>query len=253
VQMININGLRFGKLPPKIDYRTLRFVDYLTRDIPEPDREVNLLKRVYENLGDMRTNMLFPMYANDEIGDCTVAGMAHGVTVYHGMVVQRHIPELINVIKIYNFLTGGNDTGLYMLDVVKYWRSTGIEDSKVYAYTSVSHTNHLHVKQAISLFGGLLVGFQCQEKVIEEFANNKPWKPGKLVNAGHAVYVTGYNDDGVEVLTWGSTQKGTWAWWDACVDEAYAMLPPEAKLVGFTPGFDFDRLKKDLAEVSMFI
>lgn len=250
---MNELGLRFGKLPPKTDYRTLRFASYLTQDIPDPQESIDLVARVYSNLGDQRTNIIFPMYANDEIGDCTVAGAAHGITVYHGMVFQRHIPELVNVIKIYNHLTGGVDSGLYMLDVIRYWRSTGIEDSKIFAFATVSRTNHIHVKQAINLFGGLLIGFQCQEKVLEEFINNKPWKPGKLINSGHAVYVTGYDKDGVDVLTWGARQKGTWEWWDACVDEVYAILPPEAKLTGFTPGFDFDRLKRDLAEVSMLI
>jgi hypothetical protein len=191
------------------------------------------------------------MFSNDVLGNCTIAGAAHGITVYHGMVSQRHIPALSEVIRIYNHLTGGIDSGLYMLDVVKYWRSTGIEDSKIYAYASVNKSNHTHVKQAIANFGGLFMGFQCQEKVLEEFRDKKPWKPGHLINAGHAVYVVGYDEEGVEVLTWGSTQRGTWDWWDMCVDESYALLPPEAKLTGFTPGFDFARLQKDLAEVAV--
>jgi len=183
--------------------------------------------------------------------NCTIAGAAHGVTVYHGMVSQKHIPALQSVIRIYNHLTGGIDSGLYMLDVIKYWRSTGIEDSKIYAYASVNKINHTHVKQAISIFGGLFCGFQCQENVLDEFKDKKPWQPGKKINAGHAVYVTGYNDDGVEVLTWGTTQLGTWEWWDEHVDESFALLPPEAKIEGFTTGFDFERLKKDLSEVAV--
>jgi hypothetical protein len=246
-----ISALRFGKLPPKIDYRTLSFGNYLKEDIEEPPESVSLTVRVFENLGDKRTDLIFPMFANDQLGDCTVAGMAHGVTVYHGMVTQRHIPELSEVVRIYNHLTGGFDSGLYLLDVVKYWRSTGIEDNQILAYTTLNNHNRVHVKQAINLFGGLLMGFQCQEKVMEEFKAKKPWKPGHLINAGHAVYVTGYDTDYVEVLTWGSTQKGTWAWWDRCVDEAYVLLPPEAKLPEFAPGFDFERLQKDLAEVAI--
>jgi hypothetical protein len=35
------------------------------------------------------------------------------------------------------------------------------------------------------------------------------------------------------------------------VDECYALLPPEAKVEGFTTGFDFTRLKKDLSEVAI--
>lgn len=31
----------------------------------------------------------------------------------------------------------------------------------------------------------------------------------------------------------GNTQQGTWAWWDECVDEAYAILPPPGAKIGF--------------------
>jgi hypothetical protein len=245
-----LTGFRFGKNPPKIDYRNLQFGTYLKDDLPPPLPEVNLTKRVCANLGH-KPEYLFPLFSNDILGNCTVAGAAHGVTVYHGMVSQKHIPALQSVIRIYNHLTGGIDSGLYMLDVIKYWRSTGIEDSKIYAYASVNKINHTHVKQAVSIFGGLFCGFQCQEKVLDEFRDKKPWQPGKKINAGHAVYVTGYNDDGVEVLTWGTTQLGTWEWWDEHVDESFALLPPEAKIEGFTTGFDFERLKKDLSEVAV--
>ena len=52
------------------------------------------------------------------------------------------------------------------------------------------------------------------------------------------------------VLTWGNTQQATWAWWDECVDEAYAILPPEAKKPGFAPGFDLAQLQADLSGVA---
>ena len=245
-----IDMLRFGKLPPKIDYRTLQFGSYLQDDIPAPLPETHLAHRVCTNLGH-GAPYLFPMFANDILGNCTIAGMAHGSTVYHGMVSQEHIPAQSEVIRIYNHLTGGVDSGLYLLDVVKYWRSTGIEESKIYAYANVSPHNHEHVKQAISIFGGLFMGFQCQEKVLDEFRNDKPWQPGKKINAGHAVYVTGYDKDYVDTLTWGTIQLGTWAWWDEHVDECYALLPPEAKIEGFTTGFDFARLSRDLSEVAV--
>lgn len=246
-----ISALRFGKLPPKVDYRTLNLGNYLKDDLPEPQAAVSLVDRVYLNLEQTKIDVLFPMYANDQIGDCTVAGMAHGVTIHHGMVKQMHIPTQQNVIRIYNQLTGGIDSGLYLMDVLKFWRAVGIEESQIFAYANVNHVNHTHVKQAISIFGGLFMGFQCHEKVIEEFKNGKPWQPGRLINAGHAVYATGYDDKFVEMLTWGDVQRGSWAWWDKCVDECFALLPPEAVLPDFTPGFDFARLKKDLAEVAI--
>lgn len=48
----------------------------------------------------------------------------------------------------------------------------------------------------------------------------------------------------------GNTQKATWAWWDECVDEAYAILPAEATQKDFSPGLNFDQLKADLSKVA---
>ena len=64
------------------------------------------------------------------------------------------------------------------------------------------------------------------------------------------MFAVGYDKDGVTVLTWGNTQKATWGWWDECVDEAYAILPIEAKDAKFAPGFNFDQLKADLGAVA---
>lgn len=64
------------------------------------------------------------------------------------------------------------------------------------------------------------------------------------------MFAVGYDAAGVTVLTWGNTQKATWAWWDECVDEAYAILPPEANDAKFAPGFNAAQLKADLDEVA---
>jgi hypothetical protein len=70
------------------------------------------------------------------------------------------------------------------------------------------------------------------------------------VRCSHAVFAYGYDQSFVNVLTWGNTQPGTWAWWDECVDEAYAILPPEASNPGFAPGFNITQLKQDLDGVA---
>lgn len=243
--------MRFGKLPPKIDYRTLSFQRYIKEDIPEPPESYENLERVFTNLFDRNVSYLFPMDANDQIGDCTIAGAAHAVTVYHGLIKQRDIPSEKEVIKVYNHLTGGVDSGLVMLDVLNYWRRTGMFNNQIMAFMRVNPHNHTHVKQALKLFGGLFMGFQVQEQCMQEFMDKKPWSPGHLIYAGHAVYVTGYDEAGLNVLTWGATQRGMWSWWDLCTDEVYAILPPEAQEEGFAPGFDFEKLKDDLQEVAI--
>jgi hypothetical protein len=134
--------------------------------------------------------------------------------------------------------------------VLNYWRKHTVDGDKILAFASIDPKNHTHVEQAIHLFGGVYLGFQVQQNCIQEFEARQPWAPGPLTNDGHAVFAVGYDAHGVTVLTWGNTQQATWAWWDECVDEAYAILPPEAHDAKFAPGFDIAQLQSDLAAVA---
>lgn len=242
--------LRFGKHAPKQDYRTLRLKNYLTSKLPAPPASYDVLSTVYSKLKTSDPTALFPMDGNDTLGDCTIAALSHAITVYSGLVGKKKIWDKNDVVKLYMHLTGGIDSGLNELDVLNYWQSNKVDGDKIFAYASIDKKDHTHVKQAMQLFGGVYLGFQVQKNCIQEFDARKPWTPGPLTKDGHAVFAVEYDKSGVTVLTWGNTQKATWGWWDECVDEAYAILPPEAKKSDFDPGFDFNQLKADLAEVA---
>jgi hypothetical protein len=242
---------RFGKHPPKIDYRTLRLKSYLAAGLAAPPPSLNVLTRVYDNLGTADPTTLFPMDGNDSLGDCTIAALAHAVTVYRGLIGRsRHIMPEKAVVKLYFHLSGGQDTGLREFDVLNYWRKHAVSNDRILAYASIDPKNHTHVQQAVQLFGGVYLGFQVQQNCLQQFEAHQPWTPGPLTNDGHAVLAVGYDQNGVTVLTWGNTQQATWAWWDECVDEAYAILPPEAERPDFAPGFDIAQLKADLGDVA---
>jgi hypothetical protein len=241
---------RFGKHPPKIDYRTLRFGNYLKPSIAAPPASDNVLTRVYQKLKTKDPNKLFPMDGNDTYGDCTIAALAHAITVYRGLLGKKKIMAAQDVVKLYLHLTGGIDRGLNELDVLNDWRQNKVSGDEILAYAAISPKNHTHVEQAIHLFGGVYLGFQVQKNCIQEFEARQPWTPGPLTTDGHAVFAVAYDRNGVTVLTWGNTQLATWTWWDECVDEAYAILSPEAKKSGFTPGFNFAQLQSDLTAVA---
>jgi hypothetical protein len=208
------------------------------------------LPKVYQKLKVSDPTALFPMDGNDTLGDCTIAGVAHAITTYAGLIGKRVIMPKPAVVKLYFHLTGGVDSGMNELDVLNYWRQHPVASDKILAFASIDPKNHTHIQQAIQLFGGVYLGFQVQENCLQEFDAHQPWTPGPLTNDGHAVYAVAYDASGVTVLTWGNTQKATWAWWDVCVDEAYAILPPEAQKSDFAPGFDFAQLQTDLSDVA---
>ncbi len=64
---------RFGKHPPKVDYRTLRLKSYLMPELGPPPPSDNVLTRVYAKLQINDPTRLFPMDGNDTLGDCTIA------------------------------------------------------------------------------------------------------------------------------------------------------------------------------------
>lgn len=243
-------GYRFGKHPPKKDYRTLRLANYLTPALAPPPASYDVLPNVYQKLNKSDPTKLFPMDGNDTLGDCTIAALAHAVTAFRGLIGKEKIWSKQSVVKLYLHLSGGIDSGLNELDVLNYWQSHPASGDKILAFVSIDVKNHTHVRQAIELFGGVYLGFQVQENCIQEFDARQPWVPGPLTREGHAVFAVAYDATGLTVLTWGNTQKATWSWLDECVDEAYAILPPEAKKSDFAAGLNFAQLQADLEAVS---
>ena len=123
-------GYRFGKHPPKNDYRTLRFRNYVTAGLAPPPTAFNVLSRVYDSLHTTDPAQLFPMDGNDRYGDCTIAALGHAITVYRGMIGTRRIMTERAVLKLYMHLTGGVDSGLNELDVLGYWRKHAVDGDK---------------------------------------------------------------------------------------------------------------------------
>ena len=241
--------MKFGKHAPKLSYKTKKFASYLAETLPTPPAQFSILDTVYRNLGISDPSVLFPLDSNDEYGDCTCAALAHAETVFNGLVGVNKIMASADVLALYMKLTGGEDSGMAELDVLNYWKANQVEGDEIINYVSIDPKNHAHVMLAMVMFGGCYIGFQVQENAISDFDAKKIWTPGNLTEDGHAVYAVSYNPEGVTVLTWGSTQGGTWDWWDQTVDEAYAVLAPEAQKTGFAAGFNFAQLQADMGQM----
>src|ERR1700704_4204348 len=124
---------RFGKHPPKADYRTLRFKNYLKAGIAAPPATFSVLtEKSYPKLNTTDPTKLFPMDGNDTLGDCTIAALAHAITVYRGLVGSKKvIMTKAAVVKLYMHLTGGVDSGLNELDVLNYWRQNAVDGDEI--------------------------------------------------------------------------------------------------------------------------
>jgi hypothetical protein len=244
---------KLGKLAPKHDRRTLLFPGYLEKRKlpvipPEVVRSLETLK-FFPDLGMMRNG------GPGGLSDCTSAAKAHMEQTFTVFGGKPWRPTDDEIVADYNLVNGGVDEGAAMLDALKVWRSVGIGGRKILAFTSVNPLDHLQVKTAHYLLGGLYVGanlpISCLSQDVWDVGEGSEFAPGSL--GGHAISSPDYSDvgsshDGLTLVTWGKLQRATWAWVDRYVDEMYGVLSVD--YVGsddVSPeGFSMEKLADDL-------
>ena len=176
-----------------------------------------------------------PMFANDDYGDCVMAGRAHQTLrfedIEQGSVLMISDKD---VLREYLKETGGADSGLVVLDSLKLWRSRGWKVGKrsyrIQAFAEVNRGSHAEVRRAIYADVGVGLGLQLPKSAQAQIQGGQPWevttgpksKPGSW--GGHYVYVPAYTTRGPVCVTWGRKQQMTWAWFDKYCDEAYAIF-----------------------------
>ena len=251
-------SVRLGKRAPKLDPRTLRLARYLTPALAEPPASVDWTAGKTDDWG---------MYLNNEIGDCTIAAVAHAIEVWSANVVGFPIQSLKEetVLATYEAVSGYNpslpdtDLGAVEIDVLNYWRKHPQETHRLLAYCDPDPGNREHIKTSVALFGGVYIGLNLPITAQNEVGSmwtvcGDPEKnfvsmPGSW--GGHAVYVCAYTPDYLTCITWGKLQKMTWGFWEQYCDEAHTLLGGWWITHKYTPsGFTHQELKQDLEKVT---
>jgi hypothetical protein len=204
----------------------------------------------------------FPMYGNDRLGDCTVAAAGHMEEVWTANAAGRAglvAPAEQAVLDAYIPGTGAADDGRYLDDVLSYWRRTGIDGRRILAYAKVDVHDRAQVKAALWLFGGLYLGVglpvTAQTQTTWKLDRSAPAADREPYSwGGHCVNGTGYTTtSGMYLVTWGTLIRMTWAFFQAYVDEAFAIVTTDwlDSPAGHTPtaagSLDLARLQADLA------
>lgn len=238
---------KLGKGPVRHDMRTLMFANYLTASLPINPPFCNWMGRISD----------WQILANDRIGNCTCAAAAHQMMAWLAAYGKSFIPTDEEVISAYsaitgyNPVTGANDDGAVELDVLKYWRNTGIAGHKIGAYASIPPSKSELIRSAIYLFGGAYLGValplsaQGQDKWEFEHTYDDGEKGSW---GGHAVPAVAYDSNGVTVITWGKPLKMSWTFFANYVEESYAILSPDFVNgeMAAPNGFDGIALQNDL-------
>lgn len=243
---------KLGKQPPKYDRRTLHLANYLHPEIlPKIPTQKDWSGKV----------STWGMYGNDQIGDCTCAAVAHMIEEWTSDASTQVTPGLSDIIAAYSAVsgydptTGANDNGAVEIDVLNYWRQSGIAGDKIFAYAALEPRNHSHIKASVYLFGGCYIGLalpiSAQNQNIWSvpawgtFGNGAPGSWG-----GHAVNVVAYDQHFLTVVTWGTLKKMTWGFWNAYCDESYAVLSQDFINNGVAPNaVDWASLQSDLSGI----
>jgi hypothetical protein len=251
-----IPNRKLGKLPPRHDPRTLRFARYTSAQLPPPPASITWSTKAGSPWG---------MMLNDKIGDCTCAAAGHAVQTWTAnttgevTLADSAVLAAYQAVSGYDPSTGANDNGAVEIDVLNYWRNTGVGGHQIGAYAAVHPQSPREVQEAIYLFGGLYIGVGLplasqQQEVWSAPAFHFPslhpaWRPGSW--GGHAVYVVDYDQDFLTCITWGALQKLTWGWFALYCEEAYAIVSPEwvSGAAKAPNGFDLAALSADLQAI----
>jgi hypothetical protein len=250
--------LPLGRLPTKHDSRTLQLAKYLKAvALPKAPATFDVSKLV----------AVWPMYGNDRLGDCTCAAVGHMIEAWTAAARVLKTVTDAAVERMY-WRTGqpphnagqpgsATDTGRYELDVLNYWRKTGVASDHLYAFAAVKPSDHSTVKTAAWLFGGLYIGIGLPltaqtQSVWDVVGDGKTGRSAPWSWGGHAVNVVAYDDQGLLVVTWGGLMRMTWRFWDAYVEEPYALISKDwLNRSGKTlAGFDLAALDADLRQVT---
>lgn len=206
----------------------------------------------------------WPMYLNDQLGDCGPAGAGHliqAVSTYgQGNTITITDDD---VLKVYEAVGGyvpgqsSTDSGVVLQDLLSYWRKTGIAGHKILAFAEIDPSDIKTARAALYHFGGLYIGINFPGSAMDQFNQGKPWDvvKGARIEGGHCIFDPINDNSSAEpwdIVTWGELQEMTQAFWDAYVEEVWVVITPEwFDAQGHSPeGVDLYTIGEDFAALT---
>jgi len=195
------------------------------------------------------------MLANDKYGDCTFAGIVHARMANAAVLgITEAFPSEQDVIAAYLQYTGGQDQGAVEADLLKYWQTNGLFNSKITAYAPTDHADFDELRSVIDSYGFAYIGVQLPVTFQQQFVSGQPWAltgtpADQQIEGGHCVILVGYNKDYAQCITWGKVQQVTWEWLRSYMEESWAIITPEIEQKGQYGDLRLDELTADLGKL----
>lgn len=180
----------------------------------------------------------WPMYLNDQIGDCTLAGACHSIGAWtqyaqgNEAVFSDSIP-LQAYESVGGYVPGNSQTdgGCTLQSVLQYWQTTGFDGHKIQAFAQLREVNEATLNTALYLFGSVYLGLNLPESAEQQFGQ-QPWTyvKGSQIVGGHCVVLQGFQNNiwgDYTVITWGAVQRVTLPFMRTYCEEAWVALSPD--------------------------
>jgi len=250
--------MKLGKLPPKVDPRTFKLATVLKPAVVLP-----LPEQWDFDLDLAKTPIPTPMFLNDNLGDCVIAGRGHATIRFEyfeqgGAVLKITDAKILGEYKREGGSMEEGQQGLNILDSLNFWRKKGWTITphtyKIHAFAEISRSNTDEVKTAIRYLNGAYIGLALPDCWRDQINRGQKWDivPGPSgkpnPKSGHCVYLCGYTPDGPVCVTWGQKQPMTWQFFQTCCDEAYAIVDKQDSFVKNSP-VDMKKLDELLAQL----
>lgn len=252
---------KLGKKDARPGAVKLRLSTYLDKSV---------IKGIPQAFGHQKLVTDWGMFANDQVGDCAIAGAAHETMLWctEGGKPCNFTDE--SVLETYSAVTGydpsqtdadGNnptDAGTDPAEFAEYRRTTGITDADgnlhtIGAYLALDQGSVSQLGAAMFLFSAVGIGLQLPESAQDQFQAGQVWTPvsGSPIEGGH--YINGAardNDSNIGIVTWGAFRWMTASFYRQYNDETLVYLSEEFLSAGVSPeGFNLAQLQADLADI----
>jgi hypothetical protein len=248
--MADHSQMKLGRKAIKTDTRTLALGDYLTPGLPPPPPAADWTKGIAD----------WGLMLNDQLGDCTIAGVGHAVQVW-SINTGGEVTMPDNTIESYyqqwdGYVPGNpnTDNGGVELDVLNDWQKQGFSGHALLAFADPKAANLVEIRQSIALFGGVYIGMAlpltAQSQDVWDVVPGNSAKAKKGSWGGHCVFVPKYDEHGFTCITWGQLKTMTVAFWKKYCDEAHTLFGQDWVTAKGTPsGFDQSLLEADLKAI----
>lgn len=256
---------KLGAWPPKYKADLLHLEEYIP--------ETSLLPTLPQEENHHQHISKWTPMGNLDHGDCVAAAGGHTIQILSATAANEVLPPDQTIIDIYYGLTGGADSGLYLVEFLDWWCKHAIPGIRkdtgrmwttapIAGYASINPLNFKMMKYGILLGGAIFYAFMLPKSAKTQLANKQPWDvpPGGPVGdgrpnswGGHGITSGHFVGDFIKTVTWGLVVDTTPAFFAAYCPECYVVFTVDwFDKLHRTPnlGLNWSQLHRDMTLVS---